>query len=336
MRSRYAVGERVLRPAHPAASARRRDHHERLQLPQQDRAKHRPHSAHLAELLRDAIRAERQAGGTAEGGARVPVRLTDTSLGHRPAAGAPAVTSVGVDAFEVPLGSPESDGTLTWDSTTLVVVDACGPGARSGSGYTYAAPAAGLVVVDTAGRRGRRPRRRSTSARLRRAMAVAVRNLGWSGICAAAISAVDIALNDLTARLLDIPLATYVGGARDRVMAYGSGGFTSYSEAQLERQVGGWARRASCGEDEGRHRPGGGPRERRRTTRESAATSNSSWTRTERTPASRPSDWPRCSQSRGVVVRGAGLERRPGRAEVAARQRPGRHADRGRGIRIHA
>jgi L-alanine-DL-glutamate epimerase-like enolase superfamily enzyme len=44
----------------------------------------------------------------------------------------------------------------------------------------------------------------------------------------------------LKARLLDLPLVTLLGAVRDSVPVYGSGGFTSYSLAQLEAQLGGW------------------------------------------------------------------------------------------------
>jgi L-alanine-DL-glutamate epimerase-like enolase superfamily enzyme len=54
------------------------------------------------------------------------------------------------------------------------------------------------------------------------------------------IAAVDAALWDLKSRLLDLPLVTLLGDVRDRVPVYGSGGFTSYSVAQLQKQLGGW------------------------------------------------------------------------------------------------
>jgi hypothetical protein len=65
--------------------------------------------------------------------------------------------------------------------------------------------------------------------------------MGRPGIAATAISAVDAALWDLKARLLEIPLCTLLGATRDAVPIYGSGGFTSYSPARLEEQLGGWA-----------------------------------------------------------------------------------------------
>jgi L-alanine-DL-glutamate epimerase-like enolase superfamily enzyme len=71
-------------------------------------------------------------------------------------------------------------------------------------------------------------------------MRSAVRNVGYPGIAAGAISAVDVALWDLKARLLDVPLATLLGRQRERVPVYGSGGFTTYSDEQLERQLHEW------------------------------------------------------------------------------------------------
>jgi L-alanine-DL-glutamate epimerase-like enolase superfamily enzyme len=55
-----------------------------------------------------------------------------------------------------------------------------------------------------------------------------------------AISAVDNALWDLKARLLDIALVTLLGAARESVPVYGSGGFTSYSISTLQHQLAGW------------------------------------------------------------------------------------------------
>jgi L-alanine-DL-glutamate epimerase-like enolase superfamily enzyme len=55
-----------------------------------------------------------------------------------------------------------------------------------------------------------------------------------------AIAAVDVALWDLKARLLDLSLVTLLGAAHDAVPVYGSGGFTTYSNEQLQKQLGGW------------------------------------------------------------------------------------------------
>jgi L-alanine-DL-glutamate epimerase-like enolase superfamily enzyme len=57
---------------------------------------------------------------------------------------------------------------------------------------------------------------------------------------AMAISAVDTALWDLKAKLLDLPLVTLLGPVRQAIPVYGSGGFTSYTNKQLEAQLGRW------------------------------------------------------------------------------------------------
>jgi L-alanine-DL-glutamate epimerase-like enolase superfamily enzyme len=71
-------------------------------------------------------------------------------------------------------------------------------------------------------------------------MTRAIRNVGRSGVAAMAISAVDTALWDLKARLLELPLATLLGAVHDGVPVYGSGGFTSYSIQRLQAQLAGW------------------------------------------------------------------------------------------------
>jgi L-alanine-DL-glutamate epimerase-like enolase superfamily enzyme len=58
-----------------------------------------------------------------------------------------------------------------------------------------------------------------------------------------AISAVDIALWDLRARLLGLSLANSLGRFREATPAYGSGGFTSYTDAELAGQLRGWIER---------------------------------------------------------------------------------------------
>jgi L-alanine-DL-glutamate epimerase-like enolase superfamily enzyme len=74
----------------------------------------------------------------------------------------------------------------------------------------------------------------------------AVRNLGRSGLAATAISALDTALWDLKARLLDVSLASLFGQAREHAEIYGSGGFTSYDDRQLREQLAGWVERDGC------------------------------------------------------------------------------------------
>ena len=58
-----------------------------------------------------------------------------------------------------------------------------------------------------------------------------------------AIAAVDVALWDLKARLLELPLCRLLGAVRESVPIYGSGGFTSYDDRRLQEQLSGWVER---------------------------------------------------------------------------------------------
>ena len=142
----------------------------------------------------------------------------------------------------MPTDRPEADGTFAWDSTTLVLVEAVDGSGVRGLGFSYAAAAAAGVVRDVLGAAlvGRRVEdlRAAWASMVR-----AVRNIGRPGIASTAISAVDIALWDLNSRLAGRPLFRMLGARRDRVPIYGSGGFTSYSEAELVDQLAGWVRR---------------------------------------------------------------------------------------------
>ena len=154
------------------------------------------------------------------------------------------VSRVQAGTYRIPttlhgLVRPESDGTATWDHTDVVVVLVHAAG-ETGLGYAYASPAALTVVRDTLARvvLGSDP---FDTTRTFWAMARAVRNMGWPGIAAGAISALDVALHDLRARLLGVSLIDLLGAARPRVRAYGSGGFTDYSDNELAGQLAGWA-----------------------------------------------------------------------------------------------
>lgn len=149
------------------------------------------------------------------------------------------IVHVGVSAYIVPTDGPESDGTLEWDSTTLVLVR-LNAGGASGIGYTYADSATAALVRDKLAPLLHGRDALSINARWQE-MAAAIRNLGRPGICSMAIAAVDAALWDLKAKLLNVPLASLLGRARDAIAVYGSGGFTSYSEERLRQQLAGWS-----------------------------------------------------------------------------------------------
>jgi L-alanine-DL-glutamate epimerase-like enolase superfamily enzyme len=154
------------------------------------------------------------------------------------ASDAPAIQGLSAAVYEVPTDAPEADGTLTWDKTTLVLVTARA-GGEQGLGWSYAAGAAASVITDVLADvvTGRNT---LDVPGCNEGMSRAVRNIGRPGIAATAISAVDIALWDLKARLLGCAVSELAGRAHDAVPIYGSGGFTSYDEGQTRDQLSGW------------------------------------------------------------------------------------------------
>ncbi len=156
----------------------------------------------------------------------------------------PAIDNITVRVLTIPTDAPEADGTLSWNSTTMVLVEVAA-GGKYGLGYTYSAAAAADIVKDKLAEMVR-GRDAMDIPGLWLAMVGAVRNIGWRGVAANAISAVDIALWDLKAKLLGLPLYKLLGALRDDVAIYGSGGFTSYSSARLQEQLSSWVYDDGC------------------------------------------------------------------------------------------
>lgn len=159
----------------------------------------------------------------------------------RPAA---SIDGVRAQAFEIPTDKPEADGTIGWNSTTLVLVEVSG-GGEVGLGYTYASASIvdlidGMLASTIKGQDAFDPQGAFLS------MQRAVRNLGREGLAATAISAVDPAIYDLKARLFGIPLFALLGSYRHLVPIYGSGGFTTYSNEELCKQLSGWVANEGC------------------------------------------------------------------------------------------
>jgi L-alanine-DL-glutamate epimerase-like enolase superfamily enzyme len=104
----------------------------------------------------------------------------------------------------------------------MVVVNAHA-GGEQGLGWSYASAAAQTVITElladvVAGSSA------FDIAGTAEAMTRQVRNIGRPGVAATAISAVDIALWDLKARLLGRSLTDLLGRAGPEVPVYGSGG----------------------------------------------------------------------------------------------------------------
>jgi L-alanine-DL-glutamate epimerase-like enolase superfamily enzyme len=154
------------------------------------------------------------------------------------------IGAVRASAYKIPTDKPEADGTFAWDHTVLVLVEA-DAGGKTGLGYSYTGAAAvpfisGLLSEAVKNCDAADP------PRAWRAMNEKVRNVGRDGLAATAISAVDIALWDLKAKLVDEPLARLFGRYRDEVPIYGSGGFTTYSDDDMRAQLSRWVEEDGC------------------------------------------------------------------------------------------
>ncbi|MFF1274806.1 enolase C-terminal domain-like protein [Streptomyces marokkonensis] len=143
-----------------------------------------------------------------------------------------------VSVYTVPTDAPEADGTLAWESTTSVIAEVSA-GDATGTGWTYGPAAVGDFLTGHLA-----PLVEGMSAldipAVHEAMCRSVRDIGRPGIAACAISALDIALWDLKARLLELPLVRLLGARRERVPVYGSGGFTTYHDTHTAAQLNGW------------------------------------------------------------------------------------------------
>jgi L-alanine-DL-glutamate epimerase-like enolase superfamily enzyme len=148
------------------------------------------------------------------------------------------IESLDVAVYTVPTDGPEADGTLSWSSTTLVVASPVA-GGRRGVGWSYTGAAAKTLIDDTLSRVVVGRCALDVPGTFE-AMVRQVRNLGRPGLASTAISAVDIALWDLKAKLLDLPLCRLIGAVRAEVPVYGSGGFTSYDGRQTRDQLAHW------------------------------------------------------------------------------------------------
>jgi L-alanine-DL-glutamate epimerase-like enolase superfamily enzyme len=142
-------------------------------------------------------------------------------------------------AYRIPADGAEADGTLCWNTTVMVAVHV-EAGGETGFGYGYADRATAVFLQDVLWPvlEGRDP---FDIPAAWRAMIDRSRNHGRQGVAAMALSIADLALHDLKARLLGLPLVRLLGRCRDSAPLYGSGGFLTVSDDRLAEQVGGWA-----------------------------------------------------------------------------------------------
>lgn len=148
------------------------------------------------------------------------------------------IKDVKVSAYTIPTEDPESDGTIEWNSTTMILVEIMA-GGQSGIGYTYA-DISSAYFIDKNLKNVVTGKNALDIPGILKAMIDSVRNNGNCGIIAMAISAVDNALWDVKAKITGLPLASLLGKVRDDFQIYGSGGFTSYTIEKLQNQLSDW------------------------------------------------------------------------------------------------
>jgi L-alanine-DL-glutamate epimerase-like enolase superfamily enzyme len=152
-----------------------------------------------------------------------------------------AITALQVSAYKIPTATPESDGTIAWDSTTLVLVELKAAG-KIGIGYSYT-DAATAYLIEHSLKHLVIGKSILKAAAITQTLISAIRNNGNCGTSMMAVAAIDNALWDLKAKFLNIPLCQLLGKVNDSMLLYGSGGFTSYSDKQICQQFETWAAR---------------------------------------------------------------------------------------------
>lgn len=149
------------------------------------------------------------------------------------------ISALSVSAYKIPTQTPESDGTIKWNSTTLILVELIA-GDKTGIGYTYADEAAATIIKNTFDKIIVGMDCMNIPA-ITNTLINKIRNDGNTGIAMMAVSAVDNALWDLKAKIFDVPLYSLLGQSKDKMLIYGSGGFTSYTNQQLQEQLSNWS-----------------------------------------------------------------------------------------------
>jgi L-alanine-DL-glutamate epimerase-like enolase superfamily enzyme len=161
--------------------------------------------------------------------------MTTTESARR-LSGAPPVERLAGSAYRIPTERPEADGTLAWSATTVVVAEVRAADGTTGTGWSYTG-AGSLAVVEGELRSAVEGADPMDVPGTWESMVRRCRNLGTGGLAGCAISAVDVALWDLKARLLGVSLAGLLGRCRLSVPFYGSGGFTTLRGHALTAQV---------------------------------------------------------------------------------------------------
>jgi L-alanine-DL-glutamate epimerase and related enzymes of enolase superfamily len=149
------------------------------------------------------------------------------------------IASVEVHLVETPVKGNFADSTRKVETIGFVVVLVKTDTGRTGLGITYhevgGEAIRECINVDIAPRiLGRSPM--ETEALYDESFAY-MRGIGRKGLAFCAYSAIDIALWDLKGQMHDLPLFRLLGGKRNVVPVYASGGWTSYSIDELVEEA---------------------------------------------------------------------------------------------------
>ena len=153
------------------------------------------------------------------------------------------ITGVEASLHQVPLAKPWGDSTHQIAYNELVVCRLSTDTEHEGVGYAYTVGSGGAAAVTllraymASTLLGEDP---SYIERLWYRMWEETHDVGARGIGGLAISAVDVALWDLAGKAVGKPLHQLLGGARDSIVAYGSGVNLNLSQDELLGQVEGW------------------------------------------------------------------------------------------------
>jgi L-alanine-DL-glutamate epimerase-like enolase superfamily enzyme len=142
------------------------------------------------------------------------------------------------DLYRFPTPTPQTDATLGWDASTVVAVTAHA-GDLTGLRWTYSTAAAATLVRDVlCSALSGRPVDNVAGAfeQMRRVC----RNFGIRGVVMQAVSAVDIAVWNLKARVHGLVLPDVFGKVHEDVMVYGSGGSLRMTDAEMSAQLRHW------------------------------------------------------------------------------------------------
>ncbi|TKK67233.1 mandelate racemase [Ilyomonas limi] len=148
------------------------------------------------------------------------------------------IKTLTTSVYTVPTASPEADGTFEWNSTTMILVE-LEAGGKKGLGYTYASIAV-ATLIDKSLKDMVIGKDAMNIIAIRTVLIQHIRNNGVCGIAFMAVSAIDNALWDLKAKIVELPLCTLLGQAKEGMLLYGSGGFTNYTDKQLKKQLEAW------------------------------------------------------------------------------------------------